>query len=103
MILSARPTIDVDDLPENLRLGRTKLPVDDLSLTLAEVERRHIERVLESTNGNQRAAARRLGLDRATLNRKLKHWNEPSLSEGYDEHSHRWAGPKHRDHHDQSA
>src|SRR5262249_20709156 len=58
MILSTRPTIDVDDLPDNLRAGRPPLPIDDLSLTLEEVERRHIQRVLESMKGNRAATAR---------------------------------------------
>ena len=71
MILSPRPTIDVDDLPENLRTRRPAPAMDD---SLAEVERRHILRVLESAGGNLTAAARRLGVDRGTLNRKLKQW-----------------------------
>src|SRR5204863_3573638 len=59
VILSPRATIDVDDLPENLRAGRPTLAVDDLSLTLEEVERRHIQRVLKSMKGNLAATARR--------------------------------------------
>jgi DNA-binding NtrC family response regulator len=71
MILSSRSTIDVDDLPENLR-GRTPAPVMDDSLS--DVERRHILRVLDSVGGNLTAAARRLRLDRGTLTRKLRQW-----------------------------
>ena len=40
--------------------------------TLAEVERAHIERVLASTGGNITKAAIALGIDRRTLQRKLK-------------------------------
>src|SRR5437867_1452435 len=89
VILSPRPTIDVGDLPENLRAGRMTVRVDELSLTLEEVERRHVQRVLDSVRGNLAAAARRLRVDRGTLKRKLRHWNEPGLSEGEHEHSHR--------------
>jgi transcriptional regulator of acetoin/glycerol metabolism len=69
-----RPVIDVEDLPENLRSGRVPVDADDLALTLEDVERRHILRVLESASGNLSVAARRLGVDRGTLNRKLKQW-----------------------------
>jgi len=41
-------------------------------ITLSEVERRHIESVLEAVNGNRQAAARILGIDRTTLYRKLQ-------------------------------
>ena len=102
MILSPRPTIDVGDLPENLRAGRTMLPIDDLSLTLEEVERRHIQRVLDSMRGNRAATARRLAIDRGTLDRKLKYWERNSFDDDQPEHSHR-GGSKGRDRHDQPA
>ncbi len=41
-------------------------------VTLREMERRHIEKVLRSVGGNRQAAARILGIDRSTLYRKLK-------------------------------
>ncbi len=41
-------------------------------LTLKEAERRHIEAVLSSTEGNITQAAKRLGIDRVTLSRKMK-------------------------------
>jgi transcriptional regulator with PAS, ATPase and Fis domain len=76
MILSPRAMLDVEDLPEHMVEGRVLVPVDDPWLTLEEVERRHIQRVLESTRGNRTAAARRLGIDRGTLSRKLKQHGE---------------------------
>jgi len=42
------------------------------TLTLEEVERRYILRVLEATHGNKLKAAEILGIDRSTLHRKLK-------------------------------
>jgi DNA-binding NtrC family response regulator len=74
MILTPGSVIDVEDLPEHLRSGRVPVDPDDVALTLEDVERRHILRVLERAGGNLSVAARRLGVDRGTLNRKLKQW-----------------------------
>ena len=66
--------LTVDDLPEKLR-GYGGLaaagPDPDLELTLDEVERRHILRVLAAHDGNKLAASQALGIDRKTLYRKL--------------------------------
>lgn len=67
--------VSADDLPEKVRLMRELETVgshgkDDL-LTLDEVERRHVLRVLDAVGGNKTVAAEVLGLDRATLYRKL--------------------------------
>lgn len=43
-----------------------------LKLSLAEIEKRHIMRVLASTGGNKTQAARVLGIDTKTLYNKLK-------------------------------
>jgi transcriptional regulator with PAS, ATPase and Fis domain len=43
--------------------------------TLEEVERRHILAVLEETGGDREEAARRLGISRKTIDRKLVSWN----------------------------
>ena len=66
--------ITVDDLPE--RIQRYRAPASPSEehgplLPLAEVERRHILRVLDECGGNQTMAARILGLARRTLHRKL--------------------------------
>ena len=45
---------------------------ETLTLTLAEIEKRHIQRVLASTGGNKTRAARILGIDTKTLYNKLK-------------------------------
>jgi len=79
MILAPRRTIDVGDLPEKPARTPRGVREDDLLLTLEEVERRHVQRVLETTRGNRAAAARQLGLDRGTLNRKLKQWNQAQI------------------------
>ncbi len=75
LILSPRPTIEVDDLPENLRYRKPLAAMtDEGNLSLAEVERRHILRVLETTGGNLTAAAKRLGIDRNTLRSRMQQW-----------------------------
>jgi DNA-binding protein Fis len=54
------------------RLCSDGQPEESLQLTLAEVEKRHIQRVLASTGGNKTRAARVLGIDTKTLYNKLK-------------------------------
>jgi DNA-binding NtrC family response regulator len=51
-------------------------------LTLEELERRHIERVLEVTGGNRPRAARILGINVSTIYRKLEKLNLPDKSDG---------------------
>jgi len=50
------------------------LQTDDDELSLEEVEKRHILNVLELEGGNKSAAARRLGVSRKTLERKVQAW-----------------------------
>jgi DNA-binding NtrC family response regulator len=47
-------------------------------LTLAEVERRHIESVLQATGGNRPRAAKILGINVSTIYRKLEKIGQPS-------------------------
>jgi two-component system response regulator HydG len=47
-------------------------------LTLEELERQYIQRVLEAEGGNKTRAAQRLGLDRKTLYRKLEEYAAPT-------------------------
>jgi DNA-binding NtrC family response regulator len=80
-----------EDLPERIRRS-FKTPIketgsrvaapnsdDEILLPLAEVERRHILSVVTRTGGNKQAAARILGIDRTTLQRKLERY-EPEDS-----------------------
>jgi DNA-binding NtrC family response regulator len=70
------PTADVIDtpqLPPELG-GASAAPAswsDDADLSLEEIERRHIARVLALHNGNRSRVARSLGISRATLYEKL--------------------------------
>jgi two-component system response regulator HydG len=70
----------VEDLPARIRNYRRSdvlVASQDPSelVSLEEVERRYILRVLESVGGNKTLAARILGLDRRTLYRKLGRWS----------------------------
>jgi two-component system response regulator HydG len=70
--------IQVEDLPDKIRTSRRTAAAQNGELTelltLEEVERRHVLRVLEACNGNRTDAAKVLGLDRKTLYRKLLRW-----------------------------
>ena len=60
--------IDVNDLPEMLRTPFTgDSVIDEGLLSLDEVQRRHVMRVLERVGGNKARAAEILGLGRATI------------------------------------
>jgi DNA-binding NtrC family response regulator len=60
--------IDTSDLPERLRTSFTgESVIDDGLLSLDEVQRRHVMRVLERVGGNKTRAAEILGLGRATI------------------------------------
>jgi DNA-binding NtrC family response regulator len=69
--------ITAEDLPGHVR---EKKPADFLAgavarrMSLSELEREYIERVLEDEGGNKTRAAQRLGLDRKTLYRKLEEY-----------------------------
>src|SRR5262249_35196118 len=69
--------IAVEDLPEKIRDYRQSHVIvasDDASdlVTMEEVERRYILRVLQAVAGNKTLAAQILGFDRKTLYRKLE-------------------------------
>jgi two-component system response regulator HydG len=71
--------ITVDDLPEkvrNYKSSRLIVAAEDPSelLTMEEVERRYILKVLQTVGGNKTLAAQVLGFDRRTLYRKLERY-----------------------------
>jgi len=70
LVMTEHERIDVTDLPPNMRFSVEG--GDDLDRSLADIEARHIRRVLASVDGNKSRAARILGIDRKTLREKLK-------------------------------
>ncbi|MBX3304223.1 MAG: sigma-54-dependent Fis family transcriptional regulator [Nitrospira sp.] len=76
--LSQGPLLTPEDLPNVIRQGASadaeaRHPLtnshDEASLTLEEIEKRHLIRVLKETNGNKVKASKILGIDRRTLYR----------------------------------
>ena len=72
MALAKDGVIGVRELPARLEsASRASAPPPVEPVSLEEMERRHIEIVLRATGRNKALAARKLGIDRATLYRKL--------------------------------
>lgn len=65
-------TIDINDIPSYMKMNAPHSPKDISLLSLAEVEKKHIEKVLIATENNKTKAAEILGIDRKTLREKLK-------------------------------
>jgi DNA-binding NtrC family response regulator len=88
VVMASGPKITVRELPASVRQGgaATALPggitptdawgKKASALDLHETERRLIMQALASTNGNITAAAKKLGISRRTLHRKINEMNE---------------------------
>ncbi len=78
VLLGKGSQIGLDDLPPQIASSAEReLVVSEAlvkQLTLRDLEREYIDRVLESTQGNKTEAARILGVDRTTLYRKLEEY-----------------------------
>ncbi len=75
--LTRTTRLTVEDLPGHVREARpgpagagTPVSVSEELVSLEEVERRYIRRVMDATGGNKTLAAQILGVDRRTLYRK---------------------------------
>jgi two-component system response regulator HydG len=74
VVLSTGPWLGVEQLPDGIRPAAS-VPGDLKSLTglsMEQVEREHIRRTLEMTQGNREQASKILGIGERTLYRKLK-------------------------------
>ncbi|GAB4342536.1 MAG: sigma-54 dependent transcriptional regulator [Calditrichia bacterium] len=69
MVVGKKPQLSEEDLPLYLEQRPNRF---NGRLTLADIEKDHIERVLAETEGNITRAASLLGIDRVTLYNKLK-------------------------------
>ena len=73
--LGAGPLIEIEDLPSNVINGSGGLFERLREIcSLRELERRAILQTLETVRGNKLEAARRLGIGKTTLYRKLKEY-----------------------------
>jgi transcriptional regulator with PAS, ATPase and Fis domain len=76
VILTPGEVIESDELPPNIRSPRPGAPVAPLGpVSLAEMERLHIARVLQETGGKKMKAARLLAIDLKTLNKKIRDYD----------------------------
>ncbi|HSQ65683.1 MAG TPA: sigma-54 dependent transcriptional regulator [Polyangiaceae bacterium] len=81
--LGRGPELTLDDLPETIREPAGESPSDAVTVSplnlvsLEEVERGYVLRVLEAVGGNKTLAAKILGVDRKTLYRKLQNLDAP--------------------------
>jgi two-component system response regulator HydG len=64
--------IGEEDLPDTVRPAQPTMDPADQELRWKTLEQRHIETVLRSVGGNRSRAAKQLGIDRKTLQRKLE-------------------------------
>jgi two-component system response regulator HydG len=79
--------LTVDDLPEKVRSYETDRFVvtanDEMEIvTLVELERRYVQRVLTLFGGNKSRTAQVLGIDRRTLYRKAEKWSDEDAGRG---------------------
>jgi DNA-binding NtrC family response regulator len=70
------PVIDIDDLPEQLRIPviGDEAGQDEVFISLDELQRRHVLRVLSRVDNNKARAAEILGIGRATVYQLLSKW-----------------------------
>jgi DNA-binding NtrC family response regulator len=77
LALGSGPILQVADLPTTLHYGKGEhIPQNDELVPLEELERRAILRALRESDGDKLVAARRLGIGKTTLYRKLKEYGE---------------------------
>jgi DNA-binding NtrC family response regulator len=75
VVFSRTDQITLRDLPKTVLSGRSELGSDSIGLpgklTVKEAEKELIVNALKDTHGNRTAAAKKLGMSRRTLHRKL--------------------------------
>ncbi len=79
VVFNTKAEVDESDLMLAPAVAGQSTPMIELrssETSLADLERAHIERVLRQTEGNKSRAAAILGIERSTLDRKLKKYSE---------------------------
>ncbi len=90
VVLARLDHITVADLPRRLQQHEPDVQVvavasePELLLPLEEVERRYVQKALETLGGNKSLAAKVLEVDRRTLYRMLERWEKGGGREGSD-------------------
>ncbi len=70
IVIMSDVKVEVEDIPSHMKMASPA--TYNLTETLSQVEKKHIEKVLNSVNDNKTKAAEILGIDRKTLREKLK-------------------------------
>jgi len=84
-MMTDRNLIDINDLPEQLlRPLHESLAGDEGFLSLEELQRRHVLRVLEGVGGNKARAAEVLGIGRATIYQLLAKMKPEERKQAFD-------------------
>src|SRR4051812_23630252 len=74
VVLARGEVISVRDLPQDIRIGQSESATAHAiggDMTVKEAEKQLIIRALKENNGNRSTAAKKLGMSRRTLHRKL--------------------------------
>ena len=81
VVLARAERLTVRDVPPQVRGGAdlTKISVVRTGMTVEEAERQLIVQALKETDGNRTQAARKIGISRRTLHRKLKQYGLENL------------------------
>ena len=74
VIFSIHPMILPEDLPRKIfeETGGPEVLIPEKPLSLRELEKRYVLKVLQETGGNKKKASEILGIDRVTLYRILE-------------------------------
>ncbi|MBP6311671.1 MAG: sigma-54-dependent Fis family transcriptional regulator [Flavobacteriales bacterium] len=72
LVIMKDAAMSMEDLPLTMKMESPERAESSPTLSLAQVEKLHIQRVLESVGQNKTKAAEILGIDRKTLREKLK-------------------------------
>jgi len=78
VLLEEGQALTLSSAPDLVRSSGHPASHDDGLRTLAELEKRHIQHVMEAVSGNRTQAAKTLGIGLRTLQRKLKIYGEMS-------------------------
>ncbi len=79
VVLALNGTLDVDDVPDSIRTFSESAPLS-ATVTLGENEKTQILAVLKECGGNRSEAARKLGISRRTIYRKLDEYAKEGTS-----------------------
>jgi len=74
VILSIHPIILLEDLPQKMfeEIGGQEILIREKPLSLRQLEKRYVLKVLQEAGGNKKKASEILGIDRTTLYKILE-------------------------------